>query len=247
MRKITVLHTNDLHGKLTDYAAEIIAREKASSPHPILLDAGDAVSSGNIYYRPGGEPIMARLSELSYDAMVMGNREFHFLDRGLKSKVKLARFPILSANLRSNNGDIGPTVRPSITKDIDGIKVTIFGLSVPMITKKMLARKFSPFWFEDPITAAKEIVPELRANCDVLIALTHTGLQTDMELAGAVGGIDLIVGGHTHAVLPELKMVEGTAIAQAGWWGHYLGKIDIDVSDNGISGIHGRLINLRRS
>lgn len=245
MRKITVLHTNDLHGKLTNDAAETIARERASSSNPVLLDAGDAVSSGNIYYRPGGEPILARLSDLSYDAMAMGNREFHFLEKGLRSKVKLARFPILSANLRSS-GDIGPTVRSYITKVTDGLRVTIFGLSVPMITEKMLARKFSPFWFEDPVITAKKIVPELRKDCDMLIALTHTGLQIDRELAGEVDGIDLIVGGHTHAVLPELEIIEGTAIAQAGWWGHYLGKIDIEVSDTGITGIYGKLIDLRK-
>lgn len=249
MSVLTVLHTNDLHGKLTDRGAEVIARERSSAPHSLLLDCGDAISSGNIYYRPGGEPILARLSDLGYDAMAMGNREFHFLGAGLRSKVSLARFPILSANLRSRNGAVGPTVKASASFDIEGCRITVFGLTVPMITKKMLASKVSPFWFEDPIATATEIVPQLRAESDILIALTHIGLQSDTELAGAVDGIDLIVGGHTHAVLTEPRWVGRTAIVQAGWWGHYLGKVEIDLPyrPGDASGLRSSLIDLRHS
>lgn len=247
MPDLTVLHTNDLHGKLGVATAKKIALEKSRTPNCLLLDAGDAVSSGNIYYRPGGEPVLTCMSELGYDAMAMGNREFHFLSAGLKSKVKLARFPVLCANIRSKNKDVGPTVVPYIKKDIGGIGVTILGLSVPMITKRMLARKFSPFWFDDPVQTAASLVPELRRDTDILIALTHIGLQADMELAEAIDGIDLIVGGHTHAVLNEPKLVGNTYIVQAGWWGHYLGKAEITVTaDYSPLGINYTLVDLRR-
>lgn len=224
MPDLTILHTNDLHGKMSKRAMEII---KSSCDKCLLLDAGDAVSSGNIYYRPGGEPMLARMSDLGYDAMAMGNREFHFLSQGLKSKVKLARFPVLSANIRSNNLDISTSVQPSLTLEIGGFRIALFGLTVPMITKHMFASKISPYWFEDPITAAQEIVPNLRENADLLIALTHIGLQADMELASTVPGIDLIVGGHTHAILNDPVVVDRTFIVQAGCWGNFLGKVEI--------------------
>lgn len=225
MPDLTILHTNDLHGKLSDVVAERIAREKASAEHCLLLDAGDAISSGNIYFRLGGEPVLARMSEIGYDAMAMGNREFHFLGTGLKSKVKLAKFPILCANLRSDL-DLGSLVVPSIILDM-GMRIGIFGLTVPMITKRMKVRKLSPFYFEDPIQTAVELVPELRSGCDFLIALTHIGLKADMELARSAPGIDIIVGGHTHAVLHEPEVVGGTTIVQAGSWGRYLGRVDV--------------------
>ena len=238
MPDLTILHTNDFHGKLSDRAAERIAREKSSAERCLLLDAGDAVSSGNIYYRPGGEPVLARMSDLGYDAMTMGNREFHFLGPGLKSKVKLARFPILCANLRSEI-EIGPSLIPSMVIEIGGMKVGIFGLTVSMITKRMKVSRLSPFWFEDPIEVGKGIVAGLRGGCDLLIALTHIGLKADMELAQAAPGIDIIVGGHTHAVLAEPQVIGGTAIVQAGSWGRFLGKTEISVA-----GIHGELISL---
>ena len=245
MPDLTILHTNDLHGKLPERAANRIAQEKTSVANCLLLDAGDAVSSGNVYYRPGGEPVLARLSDLGYDAMAMGNREFHFLAAGLKSKVSLARFPVLSANLCSDKVEIGPSIQPYITRNFGDLRVIVFGLSVPMITKKMFASKVSPYWFADPIETAARLVPELRSQADILIALTHIGLQNDVELARQVSGIDLIVSGHTHAVLQEARIEGETAIVQAGWWGHYLGRVDITIQPGRHPIIDGRLIDLR--
>lgn len=246
MPDLTILHTNDLHGKLAARIAEIIAREKASAGRCLLLDGGDAVSSGNVYYRPGGEPVLARMTDLGYDAMVMGNREFHFLEAGLKSKVKLARFPILCANIRGKDGKIPPAIRPSMTWDLDGLRVTAFGLTVPMITKRMKVSKLSPYHFEDPVETAAEIVPRLRPDCDVLIALTHIGFRVDMELAGSVAGIDIVVGGHSHTVLNEPDFVGDTAVVQAGWWGHYLGKTEITLT-GGRPEVRGTLVDLRNN
>lgn len=244
MPDLIILHTNDLHGKMTDRAAEKIAREKAAAGRCLLLDGGDAVSSGNVYYRPRGEPILAHMTELGYDAMVMGNREFHFLEAGLKSKVRLARFPILCANLRGKDGKIPPAISPSFTSDFGGLKVAVFGLTVPMITKRMKVSKLSPYWFEDPVETAREIVPRLRAECDILIALSHIGFRADRELAESVPGIDLVVGGHSHTVLTEPVHVGNTAIVQAGWWGHYLGRTEVTLS-GGKPEIRYSLVDLR--
>lgn len=245
MLNITILHTNDFHGKMPPLAQEIIAKEKALSPNPVLLDAGDAVSSGNIYYRPGGEPILAKMTELGYNAMAMGNREFHFLAAGLRSKVKLACFPVLSANLRDKAGEIGPTISPYAIIECAGVNIAVFGLCVPMITKKMrLASRVSPYWFEDPVQAASLLVPQLRGMADVVVALTHIGLKRDLELAGAVDGIDIIVGGHSHSVLPEPIKAGRTAIVQAGWWGHCLGRLNLSFGSSGVC-VTGSLIDLR--
>lgn len=249
MPDLTILHTNDFHGKLTDAAARVIEREKSSAGKCLLLDAGDAISSGNIYYRPGGEPILAQMSDLGYDAMAMGNREFHFLEGGMRSKVKLARFPILSANFRSSRRGVIGSVVPSATVNAGGLRAAIFGLTVPMITKRMKVSKLSPFWFEDPIRTAGEIVPELRRNADLVIALTHIGLRTDQELAASVPGIDIVVGGHSHAVLDESLVVGSTVILQAGSWGRYLGKAEITLPSRpgDAAQVHETLISLTQA
>lgn len=226
MPKITIFHTNDFHNKLTAAQAAHLHELKSSTPNSLLLDCGDAIWAGNIYYRPGGEPILKLMNQAEYDAMAMGNREFYFLETGLRKKIGWADFPVLCANIRPTNGADLP-VKSHISLDICGQKVVIFGLTVPMITEKMLSRKVSSYVFDDPLDTAARIVPELRPQADILIALNHIGLKLDRELAEKVPGIDLIIGGHTHAVLEEPEMVGDTAIVQAGWFAHYVGKVEI--------------------
>lgn len=244
MPNLTILYTGDLHGKLRPNVAERIKAEKAACGKCLLFDAGDAVPSGNIYWRPGGEPILARMSEIGYDAMALGNREFHFLQYGFKSKVSLAQFPILSANLRCKGSLCKPMILPSAILESAGVKVAIFGLTVPMITRQMLVRLVSPYWFEDPVKVSMEIVPILRAKADVVIALTHVGIKVDKEIALETQGIDLIIGGHTHIASTEPIVIGNTKILHSGWWGQYLGKAELIIGRKGIE-ISNTLVDLR--
>jgi 2',3'-cyclic-nucleotide 2'-phosphodiesterase (5'-nucleotidase family) len=101
-----------------------------------------------------------------------------------------------------------------------------------MITQRMLSRRISAYVFDDPISVAAKLVSDLRPTHDLVIALTHIGLKEDRRLASTVPGIDLIVGGHTHAVLDSPEMVGRTAIVQAGHWAHQVGRVDIDMDGN---------------
>lgn len=244
MSDFMIFHTNDLHGKLRPELAETITAERKAAGLSLLLDAGDAVSSGNIYFRPGGEPVLAGMNELGYDAMAMGNREFHFMEYGLKSKVGMAEFPVLCANLEAGGADV--PVGKSALFDLGGTRVAVLGLCVPMITRGMAARKVSPFLFDDPVETAAAMAPELKENSDFLIALTHIGLKRDLELAEKVPGIDLIIGGHSHDVLREMVFIGDTAVAQAGWWGNCLGRIDVSLSE-GRPRMSGDIMEVRSS
>src|SRR5688572_17111827 len=162
------------------------------------------------------------MSDIGYDAMTVGNREFHFTRAGFFAKLSKARFPILCANVRAKSdgtaGDL-PAVRDIKVVLDSGLRVTVFGLTVPMITEKMLVRKVSAYVFDDPIRTAGALVPGLRPECDLLVCLSHIGIGRDRELAASVNGIDLIIGGHSHVTLPQGELVGDTLIAQAGWWG----------------------------
>jgi 2',3'-cyclic-nucleotide 2'-phosphodiesterase (5'-nucleotidase family) len=237
MPTFTILHTNDFHNHLTDaQAAKLKARRAELGDSGLLLDAGDAISSGNITYKPGGEPILDVMSDTGYDAMTVGNREFHFSQAGFFAKLSRAQFPILCANVRGSRPGESATklpVVPYIEKKVNDARVAIFGLTVPMITERMLSRKVSSYVFDDPLKTADRVVTELRPKCDVLVCLSHIGLAKDRELAERVPGIDLIIGGHTHAVIETGEMVGETLIVQAGWWGKYLGTIHADISFQG--------------
>ncbi|MBV9848341.1 MAG: metallophosphoesterase, partial [Armatimonadetes bacterium] len=203
MPTVHILHTNDFHNHLSPAQAQVIRRAKEALEDVLLLDAGDAVSAGNIGVRPGGEPILTRMSETGYDAMTLGNREFHVADALLRCKINRARFPVLCANVRwkEDTGEALP-VQPHVLKTLpNGLRVAVFGLTVPMVTPRMAARALSAFLFDDPVDAARRQIAALRPQADVLIALTHIGIREDERLAAACPELALIVGGHSHVTL----------------------------------------------
>lgn len=245
----TILHTNDLHNHLSEaQAARLAVMRNELGDRGVLLDAGDAVGSGNVTFRPGGEPILERMARIGYDAMTVGNREFHFTDYGFRCKLRRAAFPVLCANVRRTGAERtdqsatrdpggvpldGLVVRPFIMQDLAcGMRLVVIGLTVPMITERMLARKLSPFVFDSPVRTAALVVPQLRARLcpDVLVALTHIGYRQDLELARTVPGIDVILGGHSHTLLESGEMVGSTLVAQTGSWAHHLGIVTLERS-----------------
>jgi 2',3'-cyclic-nucleotide 2'-phosphodiesterase (5'-nucleotidase family) len=282
MAHITILHTSDMHNKLTPSLAQCLHSLKAANPASLMLDSGDAIWAGNAFWRPGGEPILDLMNGVPYDAMCMGNREFHFLDIGANSKTSRAAFPVLSANLRrsrerraknwegevpaepasarADQGSAGAEsshtpseafsrrarVRPFVRFERGGLGIIVFGLTVPCITERMLVRTISDYYFEHPVPTAANLVPQLRAECDVLIALSHAGIKVDRELAEKVEGIDLILGGHTHTVTESPERVGRTCILHHGFHAHYVGRVHVEADSGGLE-VRNELIPLAKA
>ncbi len=251
MPTLTILHTNDFHNHLSPAQAARIGAEKAErlarGEDVLLLDSGDAISAGNVGVRPGGEPILTLMSETGYDAMTLGNREFHVADTLLRHKIGCAQFPILCANIRwrEDRGETLPVVPSQVFTLPSGLRVGVFGVTVPMVTPRMTARLVSAFVFDDPVAVAQKQSEILRPSVDALIALTHIGLREDERLARACPALDLIIGGHSHHKLFEPSVVEGVPIMQAGWFGHYLGVTELTWNAPGEKPrVTGRLVEL---
>jgi len=237
--RLNILHTNDFHNALTEAGAARLQQAVSDlngAPY-LLLDAGDAIKAGNVGFNPFGEPILDRMSDLGYHAMTMGNRESHFRNNILEIKLNRARFPVLCANLRARSSGVKLPVASHAEFTIGGLKVAVFGVTIPMVTAKQIENPAvavaSDFVYDSPIATAREMVAKLRWNADVLIALTHIGLREDQKLARDVSGIDLIVGGHSHITLTEPEMVNGTPIVQTGCYAHAYGHVTLEVAADG--------------
>jgi 2',3'-cyclic-nucleotide 2'-phosphodiesterase (5'-nucleotidase family) len=245
MAHVTLFHTSDMHNKLTPELAEKLHDLKSENPESLTFDSGDAIWSGNIYWRPGGEPALDLMNSIPYDALCMGNREFHFMAVGVDSKTSRADFPVLSANIRPSKASQKCKVPSHTIFERGGVKIAVFGLTVPCITEKMLVKKVSDYYFVQPIDAAAEIVPKLRKEADIVIALSHIGINSDRELAETVPGIDIILGGHTHTVAEE--QVGQTHILHHGFYAHYVGRIDFDFSTGQVTDFTSELIPLAKA
>jgi 2',3'-cyclic-nucleotide 2'-phosphodiesterase (5'-nucleotidase family) len=121
-------------------------------------------------------------------------------------------------------------------------RVGIFGVTVPMITERMLSHHVSAYVFDDPIRVGAEMAERLRPQVDLLIALTHIGLKQDIELAKRAPQIDLIIGGHSHSVLEEPQREGRVAIVQAGSYARFVGRVEVEFAEQ--TTISGKLLLL---
>jgi 2',3'-cyclic-nucleotide 2'-phosphodiesterase (5'-nucleotidase family) len=237
---ITLLETNDLHGtvykpgepKGLTKIATLVRGIRKQMPNVLLLDSGDMIQGAPDEKRFEGESILTAMNTMGYTAAAAGNHEFDYGLDGTAKAVRLADFPILSANVEdAATGQVWSPLKPYIIRDVDGVRVAIFGLT----TLETLIYEWPPalkaVHFANPIDTARRLVPKLRndEHADVVIALTHLGTDVDADLAEQVSGIDFILGGHSHTTLSRQIWVGNTLIAQTGSHADWLGRIDFVV------------------
>jgi 5'-nucleotidase len=243
MPECTILYTTDLHNRLSVDAAQQIRDLKRSLPQALLLDAGDAVGAGNMWYRAGGEPILRLMTRTGYDAMAMGNRESHPTFRILKEKLRDAHFPILAANLTLRR-TVPRVVADRIDRELpDGLVVGVFGLAPEITPPDSWWGKVTDYVFDDPIKTATGLARKMREECDLVVCLAHLGPEYDERL-GAVPGIDVIIAGHAHLEQAEPRRVGDALLVRGGAYGRALGRLDLEVADGKIVAAHGEIIRL---
>jgi 2',3'-cyclic-nucleotide 2'-phosphodiesterase (5'-nucleotidase family) len=225
MAGVVVLHTADLHNRLSGRAAERLQELKRSHPFALLLDAGDAVAAGNLTFRPGGEPILRLMAEIGYDAMAMGNRESHPMRLGLTQKLRDAAFPVLSANIVARRGSLPEAVRRYAVFERQGLRLAVFAITPQMTKPASVWGKVTDYVFEEPAATAATIAAELRKEADLVICLSHCGVTVDREVA-ALPEVDVVLGGHSHRALIE-QPPGSAAIVHSGVYGRQVSRTRI--------------------
>lgn len=259
--ELVILHTNDTHNHLTTYKdrdgsvvggishrADFISKEKKAHTNVLVLDAGDIFQGTPLYTFFKGEVDMKAMSLVGYDAAAMGN---HDLDDGwanLKQQLKLARFPMLCANVTTTAG--APVLLPAMTFVRGTTRIGVVGLLGDGAWQNVAVNRRTGLKQEPIEQAAKRWVATLRDQVDLMVLLTHNGRDEDVALAKAVPGIDVIVGGHSHTALKEPIFVKngnangvgGTIVLQAGCYGRVAGRLTLDVDHGKLTHYTGELI-----
>jgi 2',3'-cyclic-nucleotide 2'-phosphodiesterase (5'-nucleotidase family) len=264
------MHTNDTHANLDNVAKKMAAIKdiRQSKPNALLVDAGD-VLTGTLYFNEyKGLADLEFMNIAGYDAMTFGNHEFDLGTATLANFVKAADFPFVSANvnfsqdtnLKSRFADT-ITVNPQkgniyngMVKVVNGEKIGIFGLTTA--ETPTISSPGAGVVFENYIQEAQKAVDSFKAlGVNKIVALSHLGYNdssvwdNDIELAKAVEGIDVIVGGHTHVKLDapvlETTGTEPTVIVQANEYNKFLGDLDVTFDGSGkVIANAGKLIDI---
>ncbi len=268
--ELTILHTNDVHGRLAptppfgsectpEHIAEnkclggaarlasAIAAARAEGGLVLLLDAGDQFQGTLFYTHYKGQAAVQVMNRLGYDAMAVGNHEFDDGPKNLARFAEAAQFPLLAANMDvSAEPALAELVAPWVVLEAGGEQIGMIGLiteETPSISSPGANIRFSAL-----AGALRRAVAELETKgIDKIIALGHVGYWRDMDLARAVDGVDIIVGGHSHTYLssddpaaagpyPTVAKSPGgetVLIVQAYQWSRYLGRLDVSFDEAG--------------
>ncbi|MCS3804082.1 5'-nucleotidase/UDP-sugar diphosphatase [Chromobacterium alkanivorans] len=263
--KITILHTNDHHGRFwpnsdSEYGLaaqktlvdQVRAEVKAAGGYMLLLSGGDINTGVPESDLQDAEPDFRGMSRIGYDAMAVGNHEFDKPVPVLMKQRQWINFPMLSANIYQDGQRM---FDPYAMFNLGGVRVAVLGLTTDDTAKMVNPEQVKGIEFRSPIAEAGKLVPELRQKADIVIAATHMGHYTDgqhgvnapgdVEMARAVKGLDLIVGGHSQnpvcmkaenqrddAYVPGAPCApdrqNGAWIVQAHEWGKYVGRADFE-------------------
>lgn len=231
--KTVILHTNDVHGAIQDYAkvAALKADYEARGADVYLVDAGD-FSQGSVYVSlHKGADAITMLNAVGYDYVTLGNHEFDYGAQQLADNLKKANFDILCSNVLDADGD--PAADEAVTSEVEGsgLKIGFFGLATPETKTKANPALIKGLTFlsgEELYKCAQEQIDWLKQeNADVIICLAHLGVDkesqpnTSYDLYKNTTGIDFIIDGHSHSVMtkgPNGEPIQstGTALANVG-------------------------------
>lgn len=240
--ELTLLHTNDLHDSRSVFPF-LESRPRDSST--LLLDAGDAIRGSNTVFH-FHEPMLEMMSRVGYDAMALGNREFHYLRAVLSRRASEATFPFVCSNVQDLRNKANHAWEPSLVKTVGRTRVGIIGLTPIQYRDESLWQPIMGFRFFSPTQVLPRLVAELRPRVDMLVLLSHSGFDSDCEVARAVEGIDVIVGGHSHTLLETPRFVSGTCIVQAGSHGRFVGEMALRIKgEGGVEVVDYRLVGVR--
>lgn len=237
--------------------ATVIQNEKRKRNNPCLvLDAGDFLM-GSLFHMVSREEAfeLVLMKEMGYDFTTLGNHEFDLKPEGLAKIIASAAAKGKMPQIVSSNIIFDPTnkeddtleelftqgvLKPYSVLKKGGLKIGFFGLVGKDAAS--VAPFASPVKFDDPVETAKQMVKVLKEQegVDLVICLSHSGLEgerdqsEDVMLAQNVSGIDIIISGHSHTVLPQPIVRNDTVIVQAWAYGKQIGVLDVIVSEDGV-------------
>jgi len=260
--QITLLHTNDMHAQYVPMPATWVQKDpkpmiggmvalefqirKARETYPatLLFDAGDFMTGTPIAKMEidgalgGGFVRMMNL--LGYNAFTIGNHEFDEGQENLNRLISLMRFDVLSANLFKDGRLM--VKKPYAIYRSGGLRIGVIGVTLTDLFEMTAKKNLTGIRVDDPAPIVQKIIDKIDGKTDLIVLLTHQGVDADLDLAQRIHGADIIIGGHSHTRLNEAIVKNNILIVQADNKTRYLGRLTVDVDKDKVTHYDYRLI-----
>ncbi|MBG7602191.1 MAG: thiosulfohydrolase SoxB [Gammaproteobacteria bacterium] len=237
-------------------------RDARGPGNSLLLDGGDTWQGSGTSYYTRGKDMVGACNRLGVDVMT-GHWEFTYLDKEIISNINDFKGDFVAQNVGVNeealfdykfadfdgfNEDEGLAFKPYTMKTVGGARVAVIGQAFPY-TPIANPSRFIPDWTfgiqDEQMQSVVDMVRDTEKP-DVVIVLSHNGMDVDIKMASRVSGIDAIFGGHTHDGMPAPTIVNNkggkTLVTNAGSNGKFLGVMDLDVKDGKVRDFRYRLL-----
>lgn len=238
--EIVILSVNDMHASIDMFPkfATMVDSLRAIYPDLLLFSAGDNRTGNpvNDQYEPVNYPMIELMNRTGFDLCTVGNHEWDGDVDNLRNDLERAKFPFLCANVFDFQ-KVGLDFKPFVTMERQGVKMAVVGLievrhdGIPGTHPD----RIKDVKFKNP----KVVLPEykyLRNENDVVLLLSHCGLEDDMELAQANPWLDAIIGGHSHTLIERPSETNGVLITQSGSHLKYATLVKLSVKNHKVIG-----------
>ncbi|NOT13137.1 MAG: thiosulfohydrolase SoxB [Methylococcaceae bacterium] len=247
-----------VYGKMGGFAhlATLVKqiRQMRGHENTLLLDGGDSWQGSATALWTKGQDMIAACNLLGVD-MMTGHWEFTYGSDQVIKNMQLFNGEFLAQNITLTDEaqfaaetDNTAVFKPYSIKAFKHANVAFIGQAFPY-TPIAHPRWFTPAWqFGIQEQALQKIIAEIKQNkqADVIVLLSHNGLEVDLKLASRVSGLDVILGGHTHDAMPRPFAINNaggrTWVTNAGSHGKFLAVLDLDIAKGRLRDLRYRLL-----
>lgn len=245
MIKLTILHTNDIHGRvqqllrIATLVRQIRSEVELSGGSCLYLDAGDSEDTSNLESSLSkGSAMEAILRGAGCDYVALGNAiPIRYGPEAIENLAIHFGKPLLCGNMFDKWGTIVKGLEHYVIQTIGELKIGLIGVTDPMEVYRAVFKLEA----RTPEQVLPDLITEVRAKgAKFLLLLSHLSSKADQRVAETIPGLDLIIGGHDHKELYPPLEVNGTIIAQAGEYGQFLGRLDLEIDQE-----TGKIVNYK--
>jgi 5'-nucleotidase/UDP-sugar diphosphatase len=237
IRSLTILHTNDLHARLSPlenkhggfaYLQTVLKRERANCRDCLLLNAGDLAQGTPVSTIFHGLPVFQIGNLFKFDAATLGNHEFDYGWMQAKKFIQTATYPIVVDNLVNAKGEPF-TAKPYVILKANGLRVAVIGVMTDDL-HNLSTPKLLQDWHTLPsIAETRKLAQELRDQSDLIVALGHIAPAEELEFLHSAPEIPVVIAGHVHHGIEDPMTEKGRILVRVKSYGEELGRLELQV------------------
>jgi 2',3'-cyclic-nucleotide 2'-phosphodiesterase (5'-nucleotidase family) len=237
VRTLTILHTNDLHARLSPleskrggfaYLATVIRQQRQGCSDCILLNAGDLVQGTPVSTIFHGLPVYEIGNLLGFDAATLGNHEFDYAWPQARKFLATAKYPIVTANLQNGKGE--DFTKPYVILKVNGLRVAVIGAMTDSLNTLTVPKSIED-WHTLPVVAtARKYAAELKSQSDLVVLLGHITGEEETAFLKTAPEIPVMVTGHLHrGITGDAITQDGRVLVRVKGYGEELGRLELKV------------------